>query len=81
MKDWTISGSKVVGLKQTLRAISNNEVSIVYLANNADDYIRIEVEKACRTNSIELVRVETMRELGNACGIDREASTAAILLK
>lgn len=81
MKDWTINGSKVVGLKQTLRAISNKEVSTVYLANNADDYIRVEVEKACSDNSIELVSVETMKELGNACGIDREASTAAILKK
>lgn len=79
MKELLVTSSRVVGLKQTLRAINNQEVSEVYLAVNADDYIRKSVEKACSENDLKLIRVETMKELGSACGIDREASTAATL--
>lgn len=79
MKEWTISGSKVVGLKQTLRAVLSHDALTVYLAMNADECIRIEVEKNCQAEGVEVVRIETMRELGHACGIDREASTAAVL--
>ena len=79
MKDLILVDSRVVGLKQTLRAIINQEVSEVYLANNADEFIRKSVEKACLENNLKLIKIGTMRELGSACGIDREASTAAII--
>ncbi len=79
MKEFTIRGSRVVGLKQTLRAIGNGTAVEVYLADDADDFIRKSVEKACVDNAVRLIHIGSMKDLGSACGIDREASTAARL--
>lgn len=70
---------KVVGTKQVERAIINNEVDIVYIAKDAESNIVSDIEDICKNNSIDIVYVDTMEELGRSCGIDVSAATAAIL--
>lgn len=70
--------SRIVGLKQTVKAIKNGTTKKVYLAEDADDFIKKSVLDVCRDKDIQIIYVNNMKELGDACGIDIGASTAAI---
>lgn len=74
------SSNIIIGLKQTLKAIENGLAIKIYLASDADDFIKKSVVEACMKKSLEIVYVSTMKELGEACGIDISASTAAVIL-
>ena len=69
---------RTVGLKQTVKAIKNGTAKKVYLAEDADDFIKQSVLYVCRDRDIQIIYVSNMKELGDACGIDIGASTAAI---
>ncbi|MEF9987554.1 MAG: ribosomal L7Ae/L30e/S12e/Gadd45 family protein [Christensenella sp.] len=71
--------NKVVGLKQLLRGLLNDEVTTVYIADDADDDLKKRVMEAIGEKDIHIVSVESMLELGTACGIDVGAACAAIL--
>lgn len=78
-----ISGSDkeylMVGYKQTLRAITEGKADRAYLAESCDDKIRLTIEEAANNNSISLMYIKSMRELGAMCGIEVGASCAVIL--
>lgn len=74
-----VPGNKVVGLKQSIRAINEGKAKTVYLAKDADEDLFKTVEEASRHNSIEIVYIDTMKELGKLCNIDVKASTAVTL--
>lgn len=69
---------RTVGLKQTVKAIKNGTAKKVYLAEDADDFIKQSVLDVCRDKNIQIIYVNSMKEFGDACGIDIGASTAAI---
>ena len=73
------SQDKVVGTKQVRRAVINNEVDIVYIAKDAESRVVSDIEDICKDKSIEIVYIDTMKELGRSCDIDVSAATAAIL--
>lgn len=68
-----------VGLKQTVKALSEKRAAKVFLAEDCEDRIRNSVKAECEKSGAELVRVPTMRLLGRMCGIDVKASCAAVL--
>ncbi|MDD3704647.1 MAG: ribosomal L7Ae/L30e/S12e/Gadd45 family protein [Clostridiaceae bacterium] len=70
--------SRIVGLKQTVKAIKNGTTKKVYLAKDADEFIKKSVLDVCSDKDIQIIYVNNMKELGDACGIDIGASTAAI---
>lgn len=72
-------GKKVVGAKQTSKYIKSGKTITVYIARNADEKVRKPIEELCRQNDIQPVYIETMKELGNICGIDIGAATAALI--
>ncbi|PRR78385.1 Ribosome-associated protein L7Ae-like protein [Clostridium liquoris] len=74
-----LSGKKIVGFKQSLKAIRNDNVKTVYIAKDADRKIFDQIKNAAEENSLHIVYVENMKELGKLCGIDVGAATAAIL--
>lgn len=74
------SSDLIIGLKQTLKAIQSDRAAKVYLATDADSYIKKSVTDACVQKNIEIIYVNTMKELGEACGIDIGASTATVIL-
>ncbi|OBR93035.1 ribosome-associated protein L7Ae-like protein [Clostridium ragsdalei P11] len=74
-----LKGNKVVGLKQTVKAIKNSTAKAVYLAKDADDKLIQSVKVLINDNSPELIYIDTMKELGKLCGIDVGAATAAVL--
>lgn len=69
----------VIGKKQTLRALSKNEVSMVYVSEDADMFVTQPIIEVCTNQNIEIIYFENMRELGKACGIDVNAAAAAVL--
>jgi len=69
----------VIGKKQTLRALSKNEVSIVYVSEDADTFVTKPIIEVCTNQNIEIIYFDNMRELGKACGIDVNAAAAAVL--
>ncbi|MBA5851772.1 ribosomal L7Ae/L30e/S12e/Gadd45 family protein [Clostridium sp. cel8] len=76
---YRLKGKKVVGLKQTKKAIKNNMAKTVYIAKDADDDLKRSLEELIEDNSLEVVYVDTMKELGKLCGINVGSSTAALL--
>ncbi len=74
-----LEGNKVVGVKQTIKAIKLGNVKTVYIAKDADDKFIQPIILLVNEWSLELVSIDTMKELGKLCGIDVGAATAAVL--
>ena len=72
-------GKKTVGRKQSQRAILDGKAEKIYLADDADQRIREETEKLCETHGVPVISVDTMENLGKACGIQVGAAVAALL--
>ena len=61
-----------------LRAIAAGEVSEAYLAMDADLFIARQVREACEKAGVRLTEVSTMKQLGQACGIEVKTASAGI---
>lgn len=70
---------KTVGSKQTAKALKKNLPKVVYVADNAEKQIIEPIIKACEEKKVTLIRVDSMKNLGKACGIKVECATAAII--
>ncbi len=79
MQDSLAGTHKVVGIKQTKKAIKEGIARKVYLAQNCDVIIRDAISDLCRQANVQLIEVKTMLELGKACDIQVGAACAAIL--
>lgn len=73
------SDNKVVGLKQVRRAVEAKEVITLFYAKDADEHITSSIVNECSQDDVEIIEVETMKELGEACNIDINAAIAALL--
>lgn len=69
---------KVVGTRRLLRAISAGEISVAYIARDADLYIVRQVRQACNEAGVRMIEVETMKELGQACGVEVKTASAGL---
>lgn len=70
---------KTVGTKQTLKALKKGLVKEVFVAENAERHVIEPIFTACLEKGIPVVRVETMKALGKACGIKVGCASAAII--
>lgn len=73
------SKKRIIGLKQTIKAIKEDKVCKVYIAKDADECIKNNIVEVCNGRDLNIVYVNTMKELGEACGIEVKASTASLL--
>ena len=64
------NAAKVVGTRRLLRAIQNGEIAEAYVARDADLFIVRQVREACSKAGVRMVEVDTMKELGQACGVE-----------
>ncbi len=69
----------VAGIRQTVKALENGSASAVYIAGDADERVTAPVVQLCGAKGIRIYNVETMAELGKACGIKVGAAVAAII--
>lgn len=79
MPDRLVKAQRVVGAKQTLKAIQAGQVEVVYLARDADEHVTGPVRKECEKRGIKIIEVDTMAELGKACAIDVGAAVATVV--
>lgn len=70
---------KTVGIKQTLKAVETGVAQTVYVAKDADEKVLAPLKELCQKNSVEIISVENMKQLGKACGIDVGAAAVAVL--
>jgi len=70
---------KTVGVKQTQRALEKGLVYRVYLADDADAHVLRLVMEICQQTNVEMIHVESMADLGKACGIEVGAAVVGIL--
>lgn len=67
----------VVGAKQLRKALTAGRVQQVFLARNADPAITEPIAALCQRSSIEYTWVQSMTDLGKACGIEVGAAAVA----
>lgn len=72
------NSQKVVGTRRLLRAVQAGEISEVYLAKDADLFIVRQVKDACNRANVRMIEVDTMKQLGEACGVDVKTASAGI---
>ncbi len=71
--------SKVIGVKQSLKAVKTDGAQCVYFADDADPSLLEPIRSVCEEKGIHVITVETMAALGHACGIDVGAAVAVLL--
>ena len=72
------NSDKVVGRRRRGRAGLAGEISEVYLASDADLFIVRQVRDACNRANVRIVEVDSMKQLGEACGVDVKTASAGI---
>jgi len=68
----------IIGMKQTLRAMKNGEVSEVYIAMDADQHLTQQVVMLAEQLGITCHHVDSKKKLGMVCGVEVSTSTVAI---
>jgi len=72
-------GKLKIGAKQALKALNNDAAYAVYIAKDAEEHVTRQLIDLAAEKSIEIIYVETMKQLGRACKIDVGAATAVIV--
>lgn len=73
------TNAKVTGLKQSQRAVTEDRARHAFIANDAEKRVTSAFRALCAAHGVEITEVETMRELGAACGIEVGAAVAVLL--
>ena len=73
------SQEKVIGVKQSRKAVREGRAKRVYLACDADPAITEPVAVSCEAAGIPVETEHTMAQLGRACRITVGAAVAVVL--
>ncbi len=73
-------GSKVVGTKQTLKALQSQYVTELYVAKDAEPELLEELIQIANDQQLSIVELPTMDELGKACEVEVKTATAALIV-
>ena len=79
MEELSTAAAKLVGIKQTTRALTKGKAQEVFVAADADERLTKPVADLCEAQHVTCTQVAAMQELGKACGIHAGAAAAAIL--
>lgn len=74
-----VDSSKVIGLKQSLKAIDSGSAGCVVLSTDCDQSIIDIIEYQATQNKVKLIKKFTMEELGEICNIEVACSVVTIL--
>ena len=73
------TGDKLVGSKQTRKAIREGRAKTIYIAQDADSFVTEPVRQMAADSGLEIVFVPSMEALGQACGVEVPTACAALL--
>jgi len=75
-----LQGQKLsIGTKQTTRSVELGKASEVFIAHDADPRITTKIVNLCNKSGVKITYVDTMKNLGKACGIEVGAAMAAVV--
>lgn len=69
----------IAGYKQTMKALKQNKVQRVYIAEDCEDRLSNQIEAAAMSSGAEILYIDTMRNLGELCKLELKTSCACIL--
>lgn len=72
------SPNRVVGTKQVLRGLKAGTLLRVYVANDADTFLYQRITQAAEAVGVQVIRVASMKELGEACAVQVPTAAAAV---
>ena len=71
---------RLIGLKQTLRAIQQDKVRVVYIANDIEEHLIKKIIESCREKQISIIPANmSQKDLGRLCQIEVGASVVALI--
>lgn len=73
------TGARLVGLKQSTRAVNEGKVKLAFIARDAQDGVKNPFVSLCEKEGIPVEWVDSMAHLGKVCGIDLGAAVAVLL--
>ncbi len=79
MFEFLKTANKVVGLKQSKKAVAKDLAKKVYVAEDAQPWAVEELIRLCDEKELEIEKVPTMKELGKACSIEVPTACAVLL--
>ncbi len=68
-----------IGMKQTTRMVELGLAAEVFVAQDADPRITQKIINLCKNMGIKVTYVDSMKQLGKACGIEVGAAMAAVV--
>jgi large subunit ribosomal protein L7A len=73
--------SKVIGAKQVKKAVTKGLAKKVYLAVDAEPHIIEPIKTLCLQHEVYCEMTESMKKLGDACGIDVGSAAVAVVIE
>lgn len=73
------NSKKVVGSKQVKKVVAKGMARAVYLAKDAEPHIIKPLADICQQQEVPVEMIDTMIELGRACGIEVGSAAVALL--
>ena len=70
---------RVVGLKQSRKAVKDGLAEYAIVARDAEERVRLPFEQLCARHGVRVEYADTCGGLGKACGISVGAAVAAVL--
>lgn len=68
-----------IGLKQTLKAIELDQAHEIIIAKDADKRLTSKLVYFGKDKNVSITYVDSMKQLGKACGIEVGAAAVALL--
>lgn len=72
-------GNKIIGLKQSVKAVESGRAKTVYIAEDAEDRIVGQIIDLCNEKMIKIIYVDNMKQLGKACGVSVSTAVACLV--
>ena len=67
------------GMRTTLRAVESGRAEKVYIAEDADVFVRRRVQELCQQSNVPYEYVPDMKTLGGLAGLPIKTACAAVL--
>lgn len=79
VEDLEEARKRVIGSKQTLRALEKDQARLVFLAQDADPVLQKKIQDACQEKGVPIEGISTMVALAQIVNIEVKTAAATIL--
>ncbi|GGE01111.1 ribosomal L7Ae/L30e/S12e/Gadd45 family protein [Paenibacillus nasutitermitis] len=69
----------IIGSKQTTKMVEQGKAVLVYVAQDTDPRMKDDIVRLCTAAGVPISWVDTMKGLGETCGIEVGAAMAAVI--